>query len=438
VNIADAIGQYFTVAHNLNSRDLVVYITGKTISEGWAHQRYFGLGYIQGWERTYGTLKGLSVVRTSDGGYAITGQSGTYVSLVKTDADGIIQWSRRLLGGDDSPGVGAALVQTSDGGYAIACYLHWSVITRSFLLKTYANGTQAWFREVPSETDVYVQSVVQTSDGGYAMAGYKRTENLLTDVCLVKINANGNLQWQTTFGGTLDDRGYSLIQTSDGGYAIAGDTYSFNTMGGADVWLIKTDVDGSMQWQESFGGPLADVGRSLVQTSDGGYAIAGDINQDIYLVKTYANGTLQWHSSFGEEGVDSGYSLVQTSDGGYAIAGDTNSGFDFIFDFIRLIKTDANGYWQWQKKYTDPEGRMCARSLVQTSDGGYAIVGYAGLNDTHTYLLKTERESGLAWTDSTANTITLYRGKDDVYWNYVRVQIWTTTTGGIIPITPPA
>ena len=186
---------------------------------------------------------------------------------------------------------------------------------------------------------------------------------------------------QKWYGGTGGDLGYSVVQTSDGGYVIAGDSDSAGTNGGSDVFLVKTDSSGNLLWQKWYGGTITDIGFSVVQTSDGGYAIAG-------------------------------YSLSTGTAGGYDVF---------------LVKADSSGNLLWQKWYGGT-GNDYGRSVVQTSDGGYAIAGYsystgtAGSQDV--YLVKTDVEQGLARVDSSANTLTLYRGISDQYWNYVRVRIW--------------
>jgi hypothetical protein len=235
-----------------------------------------------------------------------------------------------------------------------------------------------------------------------------------------------------TYGGTGDDRGQSVVETSNGGYAIVGETQSYGA-GGRDVWLVKTDANGNEQWNQTYGGTDNDFGYSVVQTSDGGYAITGSTfsygagSWDFWLVKTDAAGNEQWNQTYGGTSMDRGDSMVQTIDGGYAITGSTFSygagGADFW-----LVKTGSVGTAQWNQTYGGT-GDDYGFSMVETSDGGYALAGFTysfGAGGMDVWLVKTdvEGESGLAWTDSTADSITLYRGTTDVYWNYVRVRVW--------------
>jgi hypothetical protein len=174
-------------------------------------------------------------------------------------------------------------------------------------------------------------SLIQTSDGGYAITGLTKSFSAGGhDVYVVKLDATGNLQWTKTIGGPESEEGNSLIQTSDGGYAITGFTESFGT-GELDVYVVKLDANGNLQWTKTIGGPESDGGNSLTKTSDGGYAIAGYTSSfgagewDVYVVKLDANGNLQWTTTIGGKKEDIGASLIQTSDGGYAIAGFTQS-----------------------------------------------------------------------------------------------------------------
>jgi hypothetical protein len=187
--------------------------------------------------------------------------------------------------------------------------------------------------------------------------------------------------WSKTYGGTDDDRAFSAVQTTDGEYALAGHTETFG-VGGSDCYLVKTNASGNPQWSKTYGGTGDDYADAVVQTSDGGYALAG-----------YA---------------DYGY-----------VPG----------PYVSLVKTDSAGNLQWNKTYTGPNWNT-GNSVVQTSDGAYAIAGFtysdAGYYDV--YFIKTDTELGLAQTDSTEDTITLYRGETDPYWNFVRVRIWKPKT----------
>jgi hypothetical protein len=257
---------------------------------------------------------------------------------------------------------------------------------------------------------------VQTTDGGYALAGFTSSfgaDN--SDFWLVKTDANGNMEWNQSYGGTNDDWAYALVQTTDGGYALAGWTYSDMT----DFWLVKTDSAGNMQWNRIYGGGNGEEAYALVQTAEGGYALAGETystdsgEPDFWLVKTDAWGNAQWNKTYGGTGAEEARALVQTTDGGYALTGYSNS-FTGNNDFY-LVKTDVNGNVEWSKT----NGLGDAYALVQTSDGGYAALASGGC-----CLLKIGVESGLAWTEPSYNSITLHRGETDIHWNYVRVCLW--------------
>jgi hypothetical protein len=325
---------------------------------------------------------GSSLIQTSDAGYAIAGTTYSFgagwgdVYVVKLDAKGNLQWTKTIGGENDDRG--SSLIQTSDGGYAIAGS------TRSFgegwtdvyVIKLDAKGNLQWTKTIGGGDRDEGHSLIQTSDGGYAIAGTTYSFGAGSgDVYLVKLDANGNLQWTKTIGGPKSDWGESLIQTSDGGYAIAGNTESFGA-GSKDVYVIKLDANGNLQWTKTIGGPKYQEGFSLIQTSDGGYAIAGFTISfgagawDVYVVKLNANGNLQWTKTIGGPKYEEGYSLIQTSDGGYAIGGFTES-FGEGWKDVYVIKLDANGNLQWTKTI----GGGWGSSLIQTSDGGYAIAG---------------------------------------------------------------
>jgi len=346
----------------------------------------------------------FSLIQTSDGGYTIAGETESFgagewdVYVVKLDANGNLQWTKTIGGPGDE--IGFSLIQTSDGGYAIAGS------TRSFsagvkdvyVVKLDANGNLQWTKTIGGPKDDWGFSLIQTSDGGYAIAGHTKSFGAGDwDVYVVKLDANGNLQWTKTIGGPKDDRGNSLIQTSDGGYAIAGTTYSFGA-GGDDVYVVKLDSTGNLQWTKTIGGPESEGGYSLVQTSDGGYAIAGYTSSfgageaDVYVVKLDSTGNLQWTKTIGGPKSEAGNSLIQTSDGGYAIAGTTIS-FGAGGEDVYVVKLNANGNLQWTKTIGGP-GHDRGLSLIQTSDGGYAIAGGTqsfGARGRDVYVVKLDK-----------------------------------------------
>jgi len=307
------------------------------------------------WQKTFGGSNydlGYSVSQTSDGGYIIAGWTYSFgagisdVYLIKTDGNGNQIWQKTF--GGSNWDLGCSVSQTSDGGYIIAGTSFGAGISDVYLIKTDGNGNQIWQKTFGGSYNDEGNSVSQTSDGGYIIAG--TTESFVAgdyDVYLIKTDGNGNQIWQKTFGGGSWDGGNSVSQTSDGGYIIAGTTHSFGA-GISDVYLIKTDRNGNQIWQKTFGGSNYDGGYSVCQTSDGGYIIAGGIysfgagGSDVYLIKTDGGGNQIWQKTFGGSNYDGGYSVSPTSDGGYIIAGGTHS-FGAGGSDVYLIKTDRNG-----------------------------------------------------------------------------------------------
>ena len=225
-------------------------------------------------------------------------------------------------------------------------------------------------------------------------------------------------EWNQTYGGTGDEIAFALVQTADGGYALLGDTDSFGA-GYTDVWLVKTDASGNHQWNKTYGGTYGDYGSDLVQTADGGYALAGDTLSfgagfgDFWLVKTYANGNHQWNKTYG--GTDPEWyfeGLAQTSDGGYAISGRTLSFGAGSYDFW-LVKTDASGMHEWNQTYGGT-GDETAFALVQTADSGYAIAGFTNSSGAGSYdfwLVKIAPVHDVAVVSVTASPTSVTQGQ---------------------------
>jgi hypothetical protein len=215
-----------------------------------------------------------------------------------------------------------------------------------FPLVVSVGASSMWSRTYGGTSADRASSLVVASDGGYAMAGYTNSFGAGgQDFWLVKTDADGKAFWAKTYGGTGNDKAYSLVVTSDRGYALAGYTASY----AANLWLVKTDSNGLMLWNKTYGGTIEATASSLVVAPDGGYAIAGSTlgnDSDFLLVKTDALGNMEWNQTYGGTGHDFTSSLVATSDGGYAIAGTwtyyTPYGEDYYGDFW-LVKTDELG-----------------------------------------------------------------------------------------------
>ena len=361
------------------------------------------------WTQTFGGSNGdygRSVQQTDDGGYIIAGYTYSYGAgscdfyLIKTNTSGNEQWSQTYGGRDGD--VGRSVQQTSDGGYIILGYTY-SPVTQSYdvyMIKTYENGNELWWQTFGGSSDDRGYSVQQTDDGGYIIAGITESYGAgVYDVYLIKTDAEGNEEWWQTFGGSNADRGYSVQQTSDGGYIIAGYTWSYGA-GADDVYLIKTDANGNEQWSQTFGGNSNDLGQSVQQTSDGGYIIVGYTLSpstgyyDVYLIKTDANGNESWSQTFGGSSDDRGNSVQQTSDGGYIIAGRTSS-YGAGSGDVYLIKTDTSGNEQWYQTFGGSEDDW-GYSVQQTDDGGYIIAGYTesyGAGGKDIYLIRVDSET---------------------------------------------
>jgi hypothetical protein len=331
--------------------------------------------------------------------------------------------------GDDK---GYSIAQAADGGYFLAGYVSGfgGGGMDASVVKYDAAGNPQWRKVWGGSGDDKAQGVVATSDGGFAIAGITTSYGAGgSDAFLAKYDATGNLSWNKTWGGTGTDYAYSLVQTSDGGYAVAGDTTSYGA-GGEDLWFAKFTSTGAISYSRVLGGSGTDYARNIKQTADGGFIMAGYTTSFSsgsaggLLVKYDASGNHTWTRSWGGSGTDYAYAVVQTADGGYALTG-TGSSYKAAgagnTDEAYLAKFDSSGAVVWSTTWGG-SGNDYARMVTNTLDGGLIITGSESstTGNYNAYIAKFSGGGTLSWSTvwgaaSTDNGFTVVATDDGGY-----------------------
>ena len=380
------------------------------------------------------------IQKTADGGYILAGRSTSSKSgnvsgtnhgsgdywIVKLDVNGIIVWDKLLGGNNDESAFG--IQQITDGGYIIAGGSASSA--NGNVSNVNHGGSDIWIvlldqygnidnnRLLGGNADESAKSIQQTSDGGLIIAGYS-TSSLngdvtgvnhgFIDVWVVRSDFNGDIVWDKLLGGNNDEEALSIQQTTDGGYIIAG--YSFSSANGNvtatnhgsnDYWIVKLDAAGNISWNKLLGGTASEYATSIQQTADGGYVVAGysqssangnvtGVNhglKDYWIVKLDAAGNITWNKLLGGSNDDVAYSIQQTTDGGYIMAGSSRSsangdvtGTNHGLNDYWIVKLDAGGNITWNKLIGGTNDDI-ANSIQKCADGSYIIAGYTGSSAT--------------------------------------------------------
>lgn len=377
------------------------------------------------WQKTVGSLGtdvSQCVQQTPDGGYAVLGMTTDQtfagpedeyfnIDVTRLSATGDVLW-RRLYGGLGND-FGYTIRNTVDGGFIVAASTSSTDndVTAGlggydvWVLKLSAAGDIEWQKSFGGPGNEAAFDIRQTTDTGYIFVGRTSSANGHVtenkggfDMWVVKLTPTGALQWQHTFGGTADDNLMSVMQTSDGGYIVAGDTYSANgditgSHGSEDYWVAKLSASGSIEWKKCYGGANADYAQSVRVTPDGDYIIAGGSNSvdgdvtgnigagDMWIVKLSATGGIAWQRCYGSTANDAANSIEVTADGGFIVAGWASggnmnvTGFTGLRDYW-LVKLSETGALQWQK-CLNKDGFNEANCVIQDNTGAYIVAGRA-------------------------------------------------------------
>gem|GEM_PF-5849293 len=376
------------------------------------NKTYGGADTEEGGSVLEGVDDAESVVETSDGGFALAGGSYSFGAgsqdawLIKTDSNGNVEFNKTY--GGILFDTAEAVIETSDGGFALAgrSESFGGLSKNAWLMKTDSNGNVEFQKTYNSGNIDIAVSVVETSDGGFALGGQTMSfddtgDEFVSDAWLIKTDSDGNEEFNRTYGGADSDSAESIVETSDGGFALAGKTESFSG-GFSDLWLIKTDSNGNEQFNKTYGGPKSDFARSMVETSDNGFALAGytqsfstggSFDEDAWLIKTDSDGNVEFNSTYGGTEEDGAKSVIKTSDSGFALAGQTNSfgaedfdawliklsGVDFPVSIDSLDTTQPDGGFEFMVEMTESSVGEVA---VESDDFGVelSVVDDAGDN----------------------------------------------------------
>lgn len=391
------------------------------------------------WQKTIGgfLMENFSIIYpTKDGGYIVGAASASTISGDKTDTSrgsndywvvklnsiGAIQW-QKTIGGNKLDNL-KDIIPTYDGGYLLGGESQSDIsgekteasrgLTDYWVVKINDTGKIMWQKTIGGTAMETMASIVQSpQDSGYIIAGTSssgvggdktNSSRGLADYWVVKLNKNGGILWNKSYGGDRSDNLADVVATQDGGFLLGGSSNS-NISGEktdtarklfAGYWIVKINDTGKVQWDKTYGPPIITTLTSMYETSDNGFILGGYTSgygvdksepskggQDYWIVKTDAMGAKLWDKTIGGVKQDQLYSVMQTSDGGYILGGESNS--DSAYDKKEAPQGDKD-YWclklnnvgtiEWQKTIGSAEADIC-KSFFATADGGFIIGGQA-------------------------------------------------------------
>ncbi|MBI4453758.1 hypothetical protein HY636_03890 [Candidatus Woesearchaeota archaeon] len=402
------------------------------------------------WEKTIGGFNTLnSNQQTTDGGYIVAGwtlkdtESGD-ARVLKLDSIGNIEWDKTFGGSKDD--AASSIQQTTGGGYIVAGWTNskGSGLYDAWIFKLDTNGNLLWDKTFGGIGNDEIHSIQQTSDLGYIVAGFTTlkdadgTDDI--DAWVLKLDSNGKIKWDKVIGNSGNDRANSIQQTNDLGYIVAGWIDSDGS-GSYDAWILKLDGNGNSEWDKTFGKTYDDNANSIQQTNDGGYIAAGwtlswqnnAVKHDAWILKLDSKGNLEWEKTFGGSKLDVAYSIKQTNDLGYIVAGKTASKGGSITNGW-VLKLDTNGNLLWDKTFGSGYFKHEFGFINQTKDGGYIVTGNFGSQGPENYdvdgwILKMDANGNLECSGASQGSLDKTFGGD---YNDSASSIQQTTDLGYV------
>jgi len=360
------------------------------------------------WQAAYGGAGGevgFDVIATADGGFVIAGVTnsfgagGTDVYLMKVNAFGSVLWEKTY--GTSANDWGNAAAATNDGGFVIAGYttgdLQVGTNGDAYLVKTDAAGNMVWEGRYGGDLAARANDVLATPDGGYMLIGSIYSPiNGNWDMYAVKTDASGVMQWENNFGGNNDEGGNDVKRLPSGGYFLSGWTESYGA-GSSDMYLVRIDDSGTMLWDTTFGGEGNDGANAAVLTADGNLLLSGWTTsygngfEDIYLLLADTAGAFIGQRTYGGANLDDGVAVIPDGSGGFIVAGLTYSlGAGSADVYVLRLDNAANVLWQKTYGGTGHEGAM---TVAATLDGNYIVSGWTG---DDIYVIKIDGSGNVA------------------------------------------
>jgi len=357
-------------------------------------------------ERILGTSESESAasVKETHDGYIMTGfykpddEDYSYLLVKKTDLYGKTVWFK-TFGTDRDPDGGSDVIVANDGNYVVLGNTESYGAGRIdfYLLKLDPNGNLIWSKTYGGQYDESASEVLQTSDGGFIMCGNtKLSASGSRDAYIVRVDAQGNQLWAKNYGGAGGETASGIIETSDGGYIFSGSTTS-NGTDDFQLWIVKIDANGNEVWSKTHGGAEWEEAASISPTSDGGYILSGYTlskgagAKDAYLIKVNATGDVIWDKVFGDIHADEFRDAKETPDGGFIAVGYSITFFSQQNQYrdLFIVKTNSSGDLVWSKLIGSNKNEG-ASSVRITTDGGFVISGFTDSysKSNNIYLLK--------------------------------------------------